>query len=745
MSNASKEIVARLLATENITVLHENIPTAAFNVKERTLHLPLWEDMDDDTYSHLIGHEVGHALYTPEEGWHDAVCDRGETFKQFLNVIEDARIEKLVQRRYPGLRRSFIKSYKKMLADGFFGADIEQINDGHLIDRINTYFKCGLSCGIKFDSSERVWIDEIGGAESWDQVEDIANRLFAFARGQAKQKLEEQEQQQAMMQSEGEDDEDDDDLMPSESDMPDFDELFSDEQTQPSNAPIDWEDDEDEDDDFSDTDQLSPPSAGAGRELTEDEKLDKEMESKTDEQLRKSIDAEYNNMVEGSVRNSIFREFDVNSFQYKDVFREVDAEKTDNQSRHVGFNLFESTASKLWTSFASENKRVVNHMVKEFEMRKKAAEYARASTAKTGVIDNVKMNNYKLTDDIFKKVTIVPEGKNHGFLIWLDFSGSMQDCIFDAAGQALTLAMFCRQANLPFKIMSFTSGWRQLGDEQPTFPLGHISPTRDTWSVELFNDQMRKSEFARMAGYLLAMAYNAGCTRKIFNKYGFYKWYRCPEIMSLGGTPLNECILASVKLHDEFKQQHRLDKVNTFFITDGESAPFEVVGEHENWENQIVRRTSQFSMMGGHKNENIYRIVDEKTGRRYRMTRSSCDYRNSMTNQCLRLYRDRTGSTTIGYRIVGHNSRECGGLAHAYYNDWESTWDNLRKTNLAEIKNSGYDQFFLISKKGLQVEAGNMEVKGDMTKSKLRTAFRKSQSNKKASRELTNRIMELVA
>lgn len=736
MSNASKEIVARLLATENITVLHENIPTAAFNVKERTLHLPLWEDMDDDTYSHLIGHEVGHALYTPEEGWHDAVCDRGQTFKQFLNVIEDARIEKLVQRRYPGLRRSFIKSYKKMLADGFFGADIDQINGGHLIDRINTYFKCGLACGIKFDSTERHWIDEINSAETWEQVEDIANRLFEFAREQAKQKVEEQEEQQQQMLDES-DDSDEEELM-SNSEY-DYDEgNTEDSRDQYGDAP-DWEmDDED--------DPTAEVGQGSVSQMSQDEKIEREMRSETDEQLRKSIDAEYGNMVDGEVKNAMFRPFDIQRFTYKDVFAEIEkelAEELDGPWNNT-YRAFTRAGLTLWQDFARDNKRVVNHMVKEFEMRKKAAEYVRASTAKTGVIDNVKMNNYKLTDDIFKKITIVPEGKNHGFLIWLDLSGSMCDCIFDATGQALTLAMFCRQANIPFKFMTFTSNWTTEW-EPPALPDGTVVSDPSTCVVEIFNDKMRKSEFALMAQYMLSMAYCLGCTRKLYNKYGIYRHYRIPKLLGMGGTPLNECILASVKLHDDFKTAYRLDKVNTFFISDGESATFSVVRSKTNYDGETWRMPSDFSMWGSHRDNNIFRIVDEQTGRRYRMMSGTYDARMNQTNQCLRLYRDRTGSTTIGYFIVSHTAREATYVSERYDNNSQDVWDNLRKNNLAEITGSGYDQFFLISKKGLHIESGDLEVKGDVTKGKLRTAFRKSQGNKKASRELTNRIMELVA
>ena len=111
-TNATKkEILAKLLATEDITVIQKNVETASFNLESRTLTLPTWKTMDSDTIDHLTGHEVGHALYTPELEWKKAVENKTEGYRSYLNIVEDARIEKLIQRRYPGLRAPFIRSY----------------------------------------------------------------------------------------------------------------------------------------------------------------------------------------------------------------------------------------------------------------------------------------------------------------------------------------------------------------------------------------------------------------------------------------------------------------------------------------------------------------------------------------------------------------------------------------------------------------------------------------------------------
>ena len=120
INNNAKSYLAKLLATENISVEHKKVKTAYFDVKSRLLVLPIWKDMNEDITDLLIAHEVGHALFTPQDGWEDAVIER-KIPKSFCNVIEDARIEKLIKRRYPGLSQSFIKGYRDLINNDFFG------------------------------------------------------------------------------------------------------------------------------------------------------------------------------------------------------------------------------------------------------------------------------------------------------------------------------------------------------------------------------------------------------------------------------------------------------------------------------------------------------------------------------------------------------------------------------------------------------------------------------------------------
>ena len=64
-----KSQLAKLLATEDLVVEHRKVETAEFNVQTRVLTLPLWDKASENVIDMLVSHEVGHALYTPDEDW----------------------------------------------------------------------------------------------------------------------------------------------------------------------------------------------------------------------------------------------------------------------------------------------------------------------------------------------------------------------------------------------------------------------------------------------------------------------------------------------------------------------------------------------------------------------------------------------------------------------------------------------------------------------------------------------------
>ena len=170
-----KGTLAKLLATENIIVEHRKCETAQFDVDKRVLTLPLW-DASDRVYNMLVGHEVGHALYTPNEDW----SEKYDIPKSYVNVTEDARIEKLMKRKFPGLSKDFYKGYQELNDDDFFQLEDEDINTLNLIDRINLYFKIGYYSIIPFNDAEMALRDATGATETFLDAIEVAKAIYAY-------------------------------------------------------------------------------------------------------------------------------------------------------------------------------------------------------------------------------------------------------------------------------------------------------------------------------------------------------------------------------------------------------------------------------------------------------------------------------------------------------------------------------------------------------------------------------------
>jgi len=718
----NKDILAKLLATENLTVVHDNVRTASFNVKDRILTLPQWDDMESYTYDHLVGHEVGHALYTPMEGWHESVSTKGAGYKSYLNVIEDARIERMIQARYPGLRRDFVKSYKKMLADGFFGDDIEGINNYDLIDRINVYFKAGVTSGVRLTAEEMVWVREIEAAQTWEQVVDIADRMY----GMAKEKMEQEKQEQAAAaaeeeaensfddefgEGEGEGDETEDDAEGNDSDAGDDDESEGDE-----------EGDEEGDD-----------STPVGEAKNADEPT-----SVTDDALRQSINTEYSTDPDINIMNININEnvdLDYVIVGYKEVLNLTsDISKLFYNHWHEGR---EEQAEKLYSEFMANNKKTINYLVKEFEMKKSASNYARAFVSKTGVIDPVLMNSYKYNDDIFRKATIVPDGKNHGMIMYLDWSGSMHRDMKNTVEQTLNLVYFCRQVNIPFRVYAFTNKWECSFEDNLDYHNWQMSVAPDSTMpqsqfrlVEFFNNKMNKMQFARMTKVLLAMSNEITYLNRPF---------------SLGGTPLDDAIIIAPHVYDRFQKMNKVDVVNTIFLTDGDSHPFNFTTMRESSDGSkypVLHEVSDVLGWSYRKND-IVNLNDTVIKKKIKLRR------NTVTKQLLQNYRLRTGSNVIGYRIMpaskhfGVRELENFGMTWAQATE---LWETLKKDKYITIPGAGYTKFFALKGgKELETANGHFEVAEDAKKGQILSAFRRANKGKLVSRSLLNEFIKEVA
>ena len=440
----NKSQLAKLLATENIEVQENAVKTASFDVKDRILTIPIFkeEERSKHIYDMLVGHEVSHALHTPSDGWMN-MKDRTQEFRSFVNVIEDARIDKLIQKKYPGLTKDYLLGFKKMYKDNFFGTKGKSFSDYALIDKINLYFKSSKTLDFNFNNKEKHFVKLVDECKTFADVQKLAEDILGYC----KEELKKNPQLKKVYQpaSSDKDKKEEGDKQDSDSDnsnnksadekLKDFlDKRVPDEK---QSTPTDKKDSKD-----SETGSLGNGADG-------DVKIISITNQAYDDAIQKQVDDDassrgYVVLPKVNLKNMIipYKEY-ITDFAKDNAKLKGDDEKSGLKHAH-------EEADK----FLKESAGVVNYLVKEFEMKKNAQLHARTTISKTGIIDPLKLHSYKFAEDIFKKISSIPNQKNHGMIFLLDWSGSMQRHIMPTTEQLLNLVMFCRKINIPFQYIN---------------------------------------------------------------------------------------------------------------------------------------------------------------------------------------------------------------------------------------------------------------------------------------------------
>jgi len=707
--------LARLLATENLIVEHRKTPTASFDVDRRVLTLPNWDKASSTVYDMLVGHEVGHALFTPNEDWRSvADCP-----KDFVNVIEDARIEKLMKRKYPGLRKSFSGGYKELNDQDFFGTEGEDFNTFSLIDRINLHFKIGASAMIPFSIEEQVFVARTDVAETFEEVLQIAVDVFEFS----KQEKVEDVPPSAAQQGESESNDDEESEQQTEQktqSMGDSSPGFSD----PINSDEMEEEEEEEE---------SAPSNGSGETSETQRAFDNATESLTDKYSNNPIYVEIPESVDLPTYIADWTEVHdwIDECRERFINGDQDIDRSDRYD----------TVDSSYKEFRKQSQKEVNYLVKEFECRKSADAYARAGQSKTGVLDTSKLHTYKYNDDIFKKVTVLPDGKNHGLLFLLDWSGSMQREILATVKQLLNLTAFCKKVQIPFEVYAFTNEWYAVrrakegkddyisNDEyfaQNGCEEGKIFLHKDMFHLMNFvSSRSNSKDYERMCLNLYREAY----------AYVYHATYHTTLGVGLSGTPLNEGIVMMNYIIPQFKKQNDLQKVNVCILTDGEACQSaygrKYYNDHTD-EDYVRPRRLDYNTV----------LRDRSTGRVYAMNNGW----GEMTNTFIQQLRDRnSGVNVLGFRIMGGSGltgfvSTYASIAH--YDQVQKQWKKDKSAVIPFPKS--YTALYAISNNAVEDDA-EFDVESGAKKGEISRAFKKMLKGKSANKKLLNSFIEYVA
>ena len=732
--------LAKLLATEDLIVESKKVETACFNVHTRVLTLPMWDKASNNVYDALVGHEVGHALFTPDSNWFEEI----DIPMGIVNVVEDARIEKMMKRKYAGLSKTFYSGYHELSDSDFFKIQGKNLNTFNFADRVNLYYKIGNYNDIPLKNDrEKELLSMVGATETFEDVLDVSKLLHEYCKQEIEdmkkeleQKMEEEEQAQ-MFGGSGSG-------LGGSSDENSDEEINNDTQYQVVDA-----EEEDDESDFEDQpssnisiSQIPAAELDAaiqkieggegGIEISSATALDRSIQNlnKSD-----SVQNEYFELPQVNVGHIIIDNAHIHKCIELEWSEQITNKKTHqyleseyDPSKYVIESL--NDAKKDFKDFKKSAQKEVNYLVKEFEMKKSASAYARAATSRTGVLDTTKLHTYKYNEDLFKKVTVLPDGKNHGLVFILDWSGSMNSVMLDTVKQLYNLIWFCRKIQVPFEVYAFTNCYPNPNTKTSYEVKEGVAQIDGSFSLmnlltHKVNTKTLESQMENI--YLIAKAL----------AWQYTNYYNIPLGMGLSGTPLNETLVCLHEILPQFKKDNQVEKVQCVILTDGEAHPLRFHHEFSHRWGEECEKYMGTSYIG----ENCI-LRDRKTGNTYAFDDNSF----TMTDVLLQNLRDKfTDVNFIGFRILP--PREASYFAKRYveYGDeLEKIMKVWRKEKSFAIKKSGYHVYFGLSASALDSD-DTFEVKEDATKTDIKKAFFKSLKGKKMNKKILSEFIEFVA
>ena len=755
-------LLAKLLAEEDIHVVHRQQQTAMFDVLNRELSLPIWKDMSKNIQDLMTLHEVGHALWTPLEMM-DKVKEQKISFS-VVNVLEDVRIEKAVQLKYKGAVKIFNKGYQELIHSNFFETVGKKIENYNLIDRINLHYKHHTD--VPFSDDEMVWVKKANETVTSDDVIELAKELIKF--------IEENKDSQGK-------DTDTDDLEMVDMGQP----SMSNDSGQDKNSEEESEEygDNGNISDSKSEDEGSNPSAPAKSEDEDSEETDEETSSNGSEKSDEDSDGESEtkdvtvesaskgggdgdaNIVATTDNASVkstenMLDKDAGTYQYSNI-PSVDLKKVIVPTKEI-LDIFKNHYlnekkhdDKYWNKTLNElnktktdSKKAVSYMVKEFEMKKSADAYARATTSKTGTLDMGQLHTYKYNDDLFAKVTTLPGAKNHGLVLFLDWSGSMAHNLVGTMNQLYNIIWFCNRVNIPFEVYGFSNVFnRKMGNKSgyaQNFKSGDL--VLNVSLLNLFSSKMKTQEQNDMMHYLYMLASRWGCRNWRTDGYP----YQEPSMLALGSTPLNDTIICAMDLIPQFKKTAGVQKMHTVFLTDGASNSI-----HDRF--HVYKRDGQINNGQQGIGYGTQIFTDVKSGNKV----SSKDYKgySCQTKMLLALLKMKMPDTNIVNFFVAGSGRKGTVNYNAVrdvvdydsvqsYSEMQNLVKKCNKENVLIVpKGQGFDVTYILPGPNKFEMNTELDLEDGVTynKGQLKRAFGKMSNGKTANRPLLNNFIKMVA
>ena len=707
-----KGLLAKLLATEDLVVEHKaDVITASFDVDKRILTLPMW-DASNCVIDLLVAHECSHALYTPNVDWTE-MCYASQSF---VNIVEDVRVERFIKRRYDGLPKIFYKAYGELNESDFFKIKDQDISKLNLGDRVNLYYKIGSYVDVPFSSEEELRILKlVGDANTFDEVLRAAEVLYDYCKEESlKKSLEEDgktEMKSENSNTSGNGNDVDGEMGKSNGEDNDTDYASGKKDSNESN-------------------EGSSKTSNEGNAGSEGTNGNIEPKLETNDNFEQSL----RDMIDHSSQDNVYLGIPRLDLEHIIISNKDIHDMLEN---HWNYNQFEesvfSSVDSDYLKFKKSASKEVSYLVKEFECRKSADSYSRSSISNSGVLDCTKLHSYKYNEDIFKRVTTIPEGKNHGLVFILDWSGSMQSIMKDTIKQLYNLIWFCNRVSIPFDVYAFTNAYYYVDKQNETTPkIEKCANELDVYDrfhlMHLFTSKCKKPVIE------LQMKNINRVVESLSYRNTYTSNYTVPTCMNYGGTPLNESLLTLHEILPKFQKENKLQKVHCIILTDGEGYGL-----------QYNIQTKSYGMGTRYLNPKNSYLRDRKLGRTYSFD-GGYAHELHFTKVLLRHLRDKFPTVNfVGIRLI--EQRDCSKFLRDYVDnicDRLSLQDEWKKNKSCTVTTSGYHKYFGISSRSLQNDI-EVVVDDDATKLQIQRAFKKSLRSKKMNKKMLGEFIELIA
>ena len=683
MSNflQTRGMLAKLLATENLIVEHDSTArTAAFDTENRVLKLPVLKTENENVYNMLCAHECAHALETPQR-WREDIP--AGVSPDFVNVIEDVRIERFIQDKFPGLRSDFSKGYDALNKEDFFQILDKDLSKFSLIDRINLHFKLGSRALVPFTEEELTYVQAVDGADTWQKVLLASLLITDYVNDKAKTE----------------------DPKPQQVDQPGNTDQSENQSSQSSSQSKgdDTKDGEDEGDQQGNDEQEDENASGA-------QQLD---ESKS--QTQRAFDDALEDLAESNRGRNDIIYATVGNINLDELITPIEVVRETILQPHSTSHIPEE--KDRLHKYLSQIKGDVNHMVQQFEMKKSADAYARASQHKTGVLNTNLLHNYKISDDLFLRQTVTPEGKCHGMVMFLDWSGSMSEISFSTVKQIIVLAQFCRKVQIPFDVYLFTTCGKDRDILVEDFDRDGTLCHEAVGLTQVLTSKANKKQMDEDMFHLW-------CAGKITNNYRAEHYLPRSPYFSMGGTPLNNALFIVPELIKQFRAKTGAQKVSFVCITDGESSPAQYYTKRRRYDGSEDLSVSYpyYEKLMIRSGSNVFPIDPDNRG----------------TNDVVRWLRTQLTDVAITNIFLGKLAKSA---CHLSYNNVRMDERKFKKDGCYAVEADTWPLIGVVNPASFGDAQEEIVVEDGATKAKIKSALGKMLKSKQSSRVILTQLV----